>query len=143
MSRLEALRFECQRCGRCCRTRGDAGLVFLTDADEARLARFLGLTPSQLRQSHCQRIGEVLALRDGPDGEACILLGAEGCRAWRARPLQCRTWPFWPENLEGPDAFARRVGSFCPGAGRGRTWDPRKAQRVAEVQRAADRERGR
>lgn len=140
---MPALRFECRRCGRCCHTRGDAGFVLLSDEDEARLARFLGLTLAQLRESHTRRIGEVLALRDRPGGDACILLGPEGCRAYRARPLQCRTWPFWPEHLDEPGAFERKVASFCPGAGSGRTWEPRRAERIAAVQRRADLAQGR
>ena len=37
----------------------------------------------------------------------CALLDEEKgqCSVYEARPVQCRTWPFWPENLESPEAW--------------------------------------
>lgn len=58
-------------------------------------------------------------------GSDCILLerdeetGLTLCRAHGSRPTQCRTWPFWPENLRNRDSW-RRAGENCEGIGRGR-----------------------
>jgi len=41
------------------------------------------------------------------------------CLVYEARPAQCRTWPFWPENMNAR-AWDREVVAFCPGVGKGR-----------------------
>jgi Fe-S-cluster containining protein len=132
-----SIRFECQRCGRCCHTRADAGIVALTPADRERLADHLGLTPAAFLRRYTLSLGKLIHLRDGEPG-ACILLEDGGCAAYPARPLQCRTWPFWPEHLVA-GAFEREVGSFCPGAGQGEEWDPEAVRTIARIQRKADR----
>ena len=43
-------------------------------------------------------------------GKDCILLSRDAkgkalCTVYEARPTQCKTWPFWPENLESRDAW--------------------------------------
>ena len=44
-----------------------------------------------------------------------------GCSIYPVRPLQCRTFPFWPEYLRSPESWdeaARR----CPGVNQGRIY---------------------
>ena len=138
MSLAKGVRFQCQRCGRCCHTREDAGIVELTRADQVRLARFFETSVEELVDRWCQRIGDMIALRDKQGTSACILLEPGGCRAWKARPLQCRTWPFWPEHLK-KGAFEREVAPICPGVGKGRLWDGETVRVIARLQRRADR----
>ena len=134
----KAVRFACQRCGRCCHTRGDAGFVVLTDEDEQRLARHFKLTLAAFRKAYTDTLGEMVHLKEEKGRTACVLLVDGRCSAYFARPLQCRTWPFWPEHM-GPGAFEREVGSFCPGAGKGESWDPDAVEMIVGVQRRADR----
>jgi Fe-S-cluster containining protein len=134
----EGVRFQCQRCGRCCHTREEAGVVVLKEADQERLASFFSTGVEAMLAQFCLRLGRTVTLKDGDGTGACILLQDGRCRAWRARPLQCRTWPFWPEHLvEG--AFEREVASVCPGVGKGKRWDGETVRTIASVQRAADR----
>lgn len=57
-------------------------------------------------------------------GYDCVLLGRDQetgktwCTAHRSRPAQCRTWPFWPENLHNEKAW-KQAGRECEGIGRG------------------------
>jgi uncharacterized protein len=134
----EGVRFQCQRCGRCCHTREEAGVVVLTEADQARLASFFGTSVEAFVGRWARRLGKTVVLKDGQGTRACIFLEEAGCRAWQARPLQCRSWPFWPEHLE-EGAFEREVASFCPGVGKGRTWDGETVRTIAQLQRDADR----
>lgn len=41
-------------------------------------------------------------------------LGRRGCSIYEVRPQQCRTWPFWPENLKSPKHW-QRSAVRCPG----------------------------
>lgn len=59
--------------------------------------------------------------RETPHGFDCIFLdrsvaGRATCQLYEARPTQCRTWPFWPENLATPAAWNRaKKVTPCPG----------------------------
>lgn len=50
----------------------------------------------------------------------CIMLdrtsapGKAICSLYSVRPVQCRTWPFWPENLENREAWDG-LKEECPG----------------------------
>lgn len=53
----------------------------------------------------------------------CVFLrenkeGQRGCSIYDVRPQQCRTWPFWPENLKTPKHW-QRAAVRCPGMGAG------------------------
>lgn len=57
-------------------------------------------------------------------GHDCVLLGRceetgkTWCNAHQSRPLQCRTWPFWPDNLRSPRSW-KKAAKDCEGIGRG------------------------
>ncbi|MDX9740067.1 MAG: YkgJ family cysteine cluster protein [Gammaproteobacteria bacterium] len=116
--RRQALHFECTRCGACC-SGGPDEHVFLEPDEVPALAAELELSTSSFRRRYLMRTEEgdlVLRMRD--DG-ACILLAADGtCGAYRARPLQCRTYPFWPELVRTAKAW-RREARRCEGMDRG------------------------
>ncbi len=113
------LRFTCQQCHNCCRG-GQPGWVYPSLREVERMARWLKLAPSAFRERN---------MVDDPDGEAsfrmrsngdCIFWG-NGCAIYPVRPRQCRTFPFWAENLESPEAWAE-VRRSCQGAGQGRLY---------------------
>jgi uncharacterized protein len=113
----EGVRFECQGTGRCCVSRGGYGYVYLTLEDRRRLAAHLGMRASAFTRKHCARTDGWYHLRE--TGPACPYLDGKRCSVYEARPSQCRTWPFWPENMT-PKAWQAEVASFCPGVGKGR-----------------------
>jgi Fe-S-cluster containining protein len=117
---VRPFRFECHRCGHCCS--GGTGAVWVEEGEIEALARALGQEPSAFAATHLRRIPDPrdgrqrLALRErGAQGGACILLeGASHCTAYAARPAHCRSFPFWPEVLNSPQAF-ESARSTCPG----------------------------
>lgn len=109
------VRFQCQGSGKCCVSRGAVGNVWLTLADRQRLARTLGLPTATFTRRYCERVDDQWRIRDsGPD---CTFLKDRGCSVYEGRPTQCRTWPFWPENMGAKQWTA--VAAFCPGVGQG------------------------
>ncbi len=114
------LRFECQPgCGWCCTRHDGHDFVYLDPEDVWRLALALGLSAAELRRRHTVRGPGWTALRMAES--ACPFLDGGRCRVHAARPAQCRTFPFWPENLRSPTAW-RALRASCPGMGRGRLW---------------------
>ena len=124
------LRFECQRCGACCG--GEPGEVLVTPEEIEAIARHLGESVEEF-SARCLRYtrrgasiierenGDCILLSDGSDGRR------RGCTAYEVRPEQCRTWPFWKENLASPRAW-RRAAAECPGMGSGRLYEIREIE---------------
>lgn len=110
------VRFECQGTGRCCVSHGAHGYVYLTLADRRRLAMWLGIPTRDFTRRYCDKTDGHFHLKEvnGP----CRFLDGVRCSVYEARPTQCRTWPFWPENMS-PRAWTR-LAAFCPGVGKGR-----------------------
>ena len=82
--------------------------------------RFLDLGRDDFGRRFLRRVGDDLSLIDN-DREECIFWD-RGCTIYSARPTQCRTFPFWRENLESPATW-EAVESECPGAGTGPVYD--------------------
>jgi Fe-S-cluster containining protein len=112
----DGLSFECTRCGACCT--GAPGYVWVNDEEIARLAGHRGLTVGQFSKRFVRRVGDRLSLIEKPGGDCIFWDASAGCTVYEARPVQCQTWPFWPENLETPEEWAR-VEGICPGSGKG------------------------
>ncbi len=49
---------------------------------------------------------------------SCIFLNSDGCSIYPARPLQCRTYPFW-RGLADDEQAVKREMENCPGLGKG------------------------
>ncbi len=131
------VRFECTGSGRCCVSRGEYGFVYLTRDDRRQLAAHLGLSPAAFRRLHCAKTDGYWHLADKPGETTCRFLDGTRCSVYEARPIQCRTWPFWPENMDAR-RWDEEVASFCPGVGRGRLWSAEEIAAVARAQARAD-----
>ena len=118
----DGLKFECTQCGNCCS--GPPGHVWVTRKEIAGIADFLGLADHGLGKEHLRRIGFKLSLTEKPGGD-CIFLKRDGkksyCGIYKVRPLQCRTWPFWTDNLRSEQAWSS-AGQNCPGMNKGRPY---------------------
>lgn len=116
----KGIRFECQGSGKCCTSRGSHGYVYVTLKDRQRFAAYFGISTVDFTRKYCQKTNGFFHLRDSVDD--CVYLKGTQCSVYEARPTQCRTWPFWPENMSSR-AWKKEVVDFCPGVGKGRVYD--------------------
>ena len=114
----DGVRFECQGSGQCCVSHGEFGFVYLTMDDRRAMAKKLRLATSAFTAKFCKKTDGVFHLKD-TDDQACIFLKNKRCTVYEVRPMQCRTWPFWPEVM-GAKTWAKEVKAFCPGVGKGK-----------------------
>lgn len=112
----DGLSFECTRCGACCT--GAPGYVWVNAEEIARLAEFRGESVERFSKQFVRRVNGRFSLVEKPGGDCIFWDKSVGCTVYPARPVQCRTWPFWPENIESPDSW-HEVTKRCPGSGRG------------------------
>jgi Fe-S-cluster containining protein len=132
----DGLRFSCTQCGNCCT--GPPGTVAFTPEEGRRIAEHLGLDEPAFyeRYTHKVRGRWSLAEHRTEHGFDCIFLdrasqpGKAVCGIYAVRPGQCRTWPFWPENLLAEALWeAVKADTPCPGMNRG-TLVPIEAIRI-------------
>ena len=112
----DGLRFTCTQCGNCCT--GAPGYVWVSPEEIQALAASLGLETDAFSRKFVRRVGSRYSLIERPNGECIFWKSDRGCTVYGSRPVQCRPWPSWSENLETPDDW-RRVHRGCPGAGQG------------------------
>ena len=112
------LEFDCvPECGACCTRHGDYAYVYLSEDDTRRLADHLDLDPRAFLNEHTViDDGDVVLKMVEPE---CPFLDGWRCTVYEARPVQCRTFPFWPEHLKSSTAW-RDLAAEVPGIGRGR-----------------------
>jgi hypothetical protein len=112
---VDGLRFRCQPgCTACCERKG---FVYLSESDVARAAAFLSLTPREFEKRYVYRTRRRMRLRV-PARANCHFLVEGGCSIHPAKPVQCRTFPFWPELIQIWGEW-KKAASYCPGIGTG------------------------
>jgi len=152
----DGLKFTCSQCGNCCT--GPPGYVWISKDEIVRLAEYLKITPEETVEKYCRKLGGRFSLKEkrGPGGGYdCVFLNEtdadpnprkelsrgepvplkrRGCSIYPVRPLQCRTWPFWPENLESKqrwDAAAVRCHGMNHG---GRTFTRERIESIRDAE---------
>lgn len=119
----------------CCRF--DTGYVFLSQNDLHRMATGLGQSVESITHNYCRRVNlgvaTRLSLRE-QDNKDCVFWINGECSIYRHRPLQCRTFPFWPAHL-GSRAEWDEVERECPGVNIGGVHDAGEIRAHLEAHR--------
>ncbi|MCP4007560.1 MAG: YkgJ family cysteine cluster protein [bacterium] len=118
----EGLRFECTQCGECCTARGEYAYVYLNAEEVERLADFTGVSIPVFKRERTFRDEEGWRqLRF--EGDRCFFLDSEtnACSVYEARPIQCRTFPFWNSMIDRGN-WSEDALRLCEGLGRGRLY---------------------
>ncbi len=110
----EGLKFKCTGCGQCCT--GPSGYVWVSSQEAEALAKSLKITLEDFVKKYTRRIGNRLSLLERRRGGQydCIFLDGKRCTVYEARPQQCRTYPWWPENISTPEDW-KQEGFRCEG----------------------------
>lgn len=123
---MDGLYFSCLRCGRCCG--GEPGYVWLDTNEIFAIANFLEMDVGDTLRSFARRVSGRISLMELENGD-CVFLADGRCRIYPVRPLQCRTYPFWPSVLQSPRSW-RLEGQRCPGIGQGSFYPQETIERL-------------
>jgi uncharacterized protein len=117
----QGLKFKCTGCGDCCT--GAPGYVWLNGADIKLLAAETDLTVAEFERRYVRAVGVRKSLKELKGGD-CVFFDNKSrrCQVYKARPRQCRTWPFWDSNLRSPETW-EQTREACPGCGKGKLYD--------------------
>ena len=133
----DGVQFQCQGSGKCCSSRGEYGFVYLTKDDAKNMASVLKMKTGEFKKKYTKRTDGALHLIDHPTSDDCLFLKGNRCEVYEGRPTQCRTWPFWPENMK-PKAWNKAVVQFCPGVNKGSVRKIDDIQKQLKDQQLAD-----
>ena len=133
------IRFKCEGSANCCVSRGSHGYVFLSNNDLFRLAKNFKLSINDFKKKYCQTSDGFIHLKEIRKNGECIFLENKKCGVYKARPTQCRTWPFWPENMNSK-IWNKEVVNFCPGIGKGKLISKEKINKIIELDKRNTRE---
>jgi len=104
----------CESCqGRCCT--GESGYIYVTKDEILKIAKLLELDVDKFVDEYLFKKGYKYSIKEMKhnDSYECVFYNREsnGCNIYDARPLQCKTFPFW-------DYYKTRVDELkleCPG----------------------------
>lgn len=109
------MNFECTRCGTCCR--GEPGYVWLRESDIDDIADFLGMPRDEAILEYVRGADPRYSLKELRNGD-CVFWN-DGCKIYLVRPPQCRSFPFWKENIRTAARW-KVLAEECPGVDSGK-----------------------
>lgn len=126
------LYFECTQCGRCC-SGPTEGYIWVTSPEIKLIADFLKIKPEHVRQKYLRRVGLRTTVIEQSNTKDCMFLqrinGQKRCTIYSVRPSQCRTWPFWSDNLANTDEW-NRAAQRCSGINHGRFYSFEEIEKI-------------
>lgn len=130
------LYFGCTECGNCCSD--TSGYVELTEAEAENIAGFLKLSEADFLEKYVELRDQESAFRlKSHENGDCIFLVENRCTIYPARPLQCRTFPFWPENLKSNHRW-KITAALCPGINQGRLYPEEEIESIVDLMKKKD-----
>lgn len=106
------LRFECTGCGQCCT--GAPGAVWVTEEEVEKMAAVKNMLLRDFKKHFVRTLDGRLSLNEDPKNFDCVFLKNKRCTIYEARPLQCKTFPWWPGVLSD-EASWKEAGMRCEG----------------------------
>lgn len=129
---VAGLHFECLQCGRCCSGPSE-GYIWVTGPEIKLIAEFLKIPKEQLRKQYLKRVGLRTTIKEHHITKDCVFMQQRNnkkmCSIYPVRPSQCRTWPFWRENLTNPNAW-NQAAQKCPGINRGKFYSFEQIEKI-------------
>ena len=109
----DGLRFKCTECGKCCT--GSPGYVWVTEEDIEAMAKELNLSINVFVKKYLRfKEGRYALIEEESKSYDCVFLKDKKCQIYHARPKQCRTFPWWVQNLESKEAW-QEAAKECEG----------------------------
>lgn len=112
----KGLNFKCTECGKCCT--GCPGYIWVNHDEILTIANHLKLPLEEFSKRYLRKIyidGEPrFSLQEHPKTYACAFLSNNKCTIYENRPVQCRTYPWWPKNLRSKQDW-ENAAKWCEG----------------------------
>ncbi|MBA2369211.1 MAG: YkgJ family cysteine cluster protein [Candidatus Protochlamydia sp.] len=111
----KGLTFECTGCGACCT--GSPGYIWVNEEEITAIATHLNLSIQDFSHKYLRLVHGRLSLLEDPKSYDCIFLKDKKCQIYALRPVQCRTFPWWPTLLDSEESW-KKASYGCEGISR-------------------------
>ncbi|GJQ60546.1 MAG: hypothetical protein SCALA701_33470 [Candidatus Scalindua sp.] len=101
-------------------------MVRVDREDIEKISSYLNVDQESFAKQFLRIVDGSISLREYPNGD-CFMY-ENGCKIYTARPLQCRTFPFWKSNLTEKVQWKKQKRT-CPGMDRGRLHTDREIEK--------------
>jgi len=108
-----ALRFKCTGCGKCC-TGGEDHYIAMSKMEAQRIQKHLGISSNWFRRRYVTHLTRNTLTARMHKGQCVFLSDSGKCQIYKLRPVQCRTYPYWPELLENKRVWDNEA-THCEG----------------------------
>lgn len=127
------VRFECQRCARCCGDTPHRGrIIYLLEDEVRKISKRTGLRPLEF-SSPISGLGNFKYKMKKRNG-VCVFLKNKACEIYDIRPIVCRLYPFLVSRNDGSLVFD--ISEDCPGIGLGSRITEDHFRRMADFAKA-------
>ena len=94
--------------------------LILSKKDLLKLSKHFNLKELDFLKKYCTKKEGYIHLKELKKNKGnCIFLEKKRCSVYKSRPIQCRTWPFWNENMNAK-TWNNDISLNCPGIGKGK-----------------------
>ncbi len=107
----KGLRFTCTGCGACCSK--EPGYVWVSPAEIEQISAHLNISQEEFLKRYTRTVFGRVSLKERVNFD-CVFLKENRCQIYPVRPRQCRTFPWWKDNLESPAAW-KETAQRCEG----------------------------
>ena len=135
----KGMRFQCQGSSNCCVSRGSYGFVYLSKKDILRLSKYTNLLAKDFINVYCDKTDGFIHFKERRNNGKCQFLDKKRCTIYKARPTQCRTWPFWSENMK-TKIWNEEIKLLCPGIDKGKIIKPSQIEKKIKADRKNEEE---
>ena len=108
----DGLHFGCTQCGKCCT--GSPGYTWVSLDEINIIADHLKIPINDFIRDYLRKVDGKWALLEYTPSYDCIFLKDKRCSIYQVRPKQCRTFPWWPKNLESKKNW-EKTATHCEG----------------------------
>ena len=117
LHKQQALHFKCTGCGKCC-TGCEDHYIALSQTEAEKIRQHLDVSKQWFKRRYVMHLTRNTLTARMQKGR-CTFLDKKGqCKIYRLRPVQCRTYPYWPEILESKKAWNNEA-KHCEGINMG------------------------
>ena len=99
----DGLNFTCTQCGKCCS--GFPGYVWLDDEEIDNISNLLKISKEEFLKKYTRSINGRISLKENLPNYDCIFFKEKKCTIYEKRPKQCKSYPFWKENLRSKKSW--------------------------------------
>jgi Fe-S-cluster containining protein len=134
---LATLRFECTQCGKCCIGNRNH-YVSVSQHEAENICTHLDISEKWFKQRYLmKRDGIYVGIKLENDGRCPFLNNQGHCRIYPVRPIQCQTYPYWPELMDSRSAWLAEK-KRCEGIDQGNRISKAHIKKMLALQEQAD-----